>query len=95
MPESRVMKAISSLAAPTAATEHSPETESRLMQEFCAFTHPEYGPCVYGKGHRLPDHAVDVSDEPEHHRMYTLLRARFKHFDLAGREVELDGQEVH
>jgi hypothetical protein len=61
-----------------------------MKQESCAFTHPEYGPCVFGKGHRLNYHAVDVSDEPEDHGTYILRRARFKHFDLAGREVELD-----
>ncbi|MDD4865588.1 MAG: hypothetical protein PHQ28_00160 [Mycobacterium sp.] len=60
------------------------------MQEFCSYRHPELGRCVYGKAHKVPYHTVDVSDPPEHRGTYTIRHARFRHFDYAGREVNID-----
>lgn len=56
----------------------------------CAWTHSELGVCVYGRGHKLPYHTVDVSDPPVNCGTYTLQEARFRHFDYSGNPVEVD-----
>jgi hypothetical protein len=45
---------------------------------------------VYGRAHKVPYHAVDVSDPPVDCGTYTYREARFRHFDYNGVEVQVD-----
>lgn len=67
-----------------------PTEGGRMSVISCTWTHPELGPCVYGRAHKVPYHTVDVSEPPVHRGTHTYQEARFRHFDYNGVEVQVD-----